>query len=436
MPRPAPTRRSSASRIQEAIDRIWTIVDALNGYITENEPWALAKDDAQRARLGTVLYTCAEGLRALAVLLSPVMPVATEKLWIALGAAETLGRAAAISRSARRAGGASSPRARAVNGLAPLFPRVEATRMTRSSAVAILSMSTGRTRASTCESARRRGAASCGSPPHPNRFGVPVYDNHAHLEIADGDEPLTLGEQLDRALAVGVARRGAGGRRHRVEPVVGVRPRHPTPRVLAAVAIHPNEAPAYEAAGELDAAIAVIDELAAQPRVRAIGETGLDFFRTGEDGFAAQFKLVRSAHRAGQEAPHRDADPRPRRPRRRARDPAAGRCARPHGVPLLLGRRAHGPHRRRSRLLPFVRRQRHVQERPEPARCARGHPARAHPGGDGRAVPHADAAPRAAERAVPRPAHRAIHGAPSWTSSSTSSAPSWPRTPLEVYGDF
>src|SRR3546814_3061224 len=75
-------------RIDEAIHAVWTIVDELNGYITENEPWALAKDDAQRARLGTVLYTAAEGLRALAVLLSPVMPVATEKLWIALGAAE------------------------------------------------------------------------------------------------------------------------------------------------------------------------------------------------------------------------------------------------------------------------------------------------------------------------------------------------------------
>src|SRR4029079_12611905 len=79
-------------RIDEAIHAIWTIVDALNLYITENEPWALAKDDAERERLGTVLYTAAEGLRALAVLLSPVMPVSTEKLWVALGAAESLRR--------------------------------------------------------------------------------------------------------------------------------------------------------------------------------------------------------------------------------------------------------------------------------------------------------------------------------------------------------
>ncbi|MBD3753268.1 MAG: methionine--tRNA ligase, partial [Micrococcales bacterium] len=59
-------------RIDEAIAAIWTIVDELNGYITENEPWALAKDDALRPRLETVLYTAAEGLRALAQLLSPV----------------------------------------------------------------------------------------------------------------------------------------------------------------------------------------------------------------------------------------------------------------------------------------------------------------------------------------------------------------------------
>lgn len=111
-------------RIDEAISSIWTIVDALNLYITENEPWALAKDDSQRERLGTVLYTAVEGLRALAVLLSPVMPDSTEKLWIALGAAESLGRL--HDQPIREAGawGVLRP-GNSVNGLAPLFPRVE-----------------------------------------------------------------------------------------------------------------------------------------------------------------------------------------------------------------------------------------------------------------------------------------------------------------------
>ena len=113
-------------RIDEAIGAIWTIVDELNGYITENEPWVLARDDAQRSRLGTVLYTAAEGLRALAVLLSPVMPQSTEKLWVALGAAESLGRLQ--DQPIREAGawGVLKP-GTSVNGLAPLFPRVEQT---------------------------------------------------------------------------------------------------------------------------------------------------------------------------------------------------------------------------------------------------------------------------------------------------------------------
>ena len=124
-------------------------------------------------------------------------------------------------------------------------------------------------------------------PPAPEPLTVPVYDNHAHLEIEDGDEPLSLDEQLERAAAVGVI--GvvqAGGDIDSSRWSAWVAASHP--RVLAAVAIHPNEAPAYKAAGELDAAIAVIDELAGEPRVRAIGETGLDFFRTDEEGIPAQ----------------------------------------------------------------------------------------------------------------------------------------------------
>jgi len=77
--------------IHEAIAAIWTIVDELNGYITIQEPWVLAKKDETRERLGTVLYTASEGLRSLAVLLSPVIPEATAKLWTALGASAGLG---------------------------------------------------------------------------------------------------------------------------------------------------------------------------------------------------------------------------------------------------------------------------------------------------------------------------------------------------------
>lgn len=124
-------------------------------------------------------------------------------------------------------------------------------------------------------------------PPLPEPLPVAVYDNHAHLEIADGENPMEYREHLDRAAAVGV--KGAiqvGGDLETSRWSAEVAAREP--RLLAAVAIHPNEAPNYEAAGTLDAAIAEIDVLAARPRVRAIGETGLDFFRTGEEGRPAQ----------------------------------------------------------------------------------------------------------------------------------------------------
>jgi methionyl-tRNA synthetase len=71
--------------IHEAIAKVWTLVDELNLYITEQQPWALAKDESNRERLATVLYTTLEGLRILAVLLSPVVPKATAKLWAAIG---------------------------------------------------------------------------------------------------------------------------------------------------------------------------------------------------------------------------------------------------------------------------------------------------------------------------------------------------------------
>ena len=128
--------------------------------------------------------------------------------------------------------------------------------------------------------------------PLPEPLVVGVYDNHTHLEISDGDasdehRPMGYREHLDLASSVGV--RGViqvGGdlETSRWSAAVAA----VEPRVLAAVAIHPNEAPRYAAAGELEAALAEIEALATQPRVRAIGETGLDFFRTEGEGLTAQ----------------------------------------------------------------------------------------------------------------------------------------------------
>lgn len=143
-------------------------------------------------------------------------------------------------------------------------------------------------------------------PPLPEALVVPVYDNHTHLEMVPArtapnshggsEEPaggapdvLDYREQLDRASTVGVrgvVQVGTDVETSRWSAEMAAS----EPRMLAAVAIHPNEAPELDQRGELDAALAVIAELAEQPRVRAIGETGLDFFRTGESGRAAQFR--------------------------------------------------------------------------------------------------------------------------------------------------
>jgi len=106
--------------IHEAVSAVWELVDELNGYITLQEPWALAKDPAARERLETVLHTAVRGLGTLAVLLSPVIPNATAKLWTALGGAGALVDQR-VDRAWEWTGGAQ------VSALEPLFPRIEST---------------------------------------------------------------------------------------------------------------------------------------------------------------------------------------------------------------------------------------------------------------------------------------------------------------------
>jgi methionyl-tRNA synthetase len=108
----------------EAVAAIWTIVEELNGYITLEEPWKLAKDPEASGRLDSVLATAAEGLRALAVLLSPVIPKATGTLWSALGAEAAIGGLA--DQRIRAAGDwGQLPAGTAVSPLEPLFPRID-----------------------------------------------------------------------------------------------------------------------------------------------------------------------------------------------------------------------------------------------------------------------------------------------------------------------
>jgi len=109
---------------QDAVAAIWRIVDALNLYITETQPWAVAKDESQRERLGTILNTAAEGLRVLAVTLHPVMPKATAALWESLGAEPDLGPLAAQRIDQVATWGRLRPGS-TITKVPSLFPRID-----------------------------------------------------------------------------------------------------------------------------------------------------------------------------------------------------------------------------------------------------------------------------------------------------------------------
>jgi TatD DNase family protein len=121
-------------------------------------------------------------------------------------------------------------------------------------------------------------------PPPPEPLRTPVIDSHTHLDI-------TLDEGLESVDAA-VARARDAGVDRLVQVGVdvassrwSVEAAHKYPAIVATVAVHPNDAPRLS---DLDGALREIESLAGDPRVRGIGETGLDTFRTGEDGRAAQ----------------------------------------------------------------------------------------------------------------------------------------------------
>ena len=106
------------------IAAIRAFVEAVNLYLTEQEPWKLAKAPAQRERLHTVLYTMSESLRAIAVLYNAVMPTAMSSLWGQIGALPHLGELADQDVSEVERWGQLPPGAVMTKGAA-LFPRIE-----------------------------------------------------------------------------------------------------------------------------------------------------------------------------------------------------------------------------------------------------------------------------------------------------------------------
>ena len=115
--------------------------------------------------------------------------------------------------------------------------------------------------------------------PLPEALPTLCVDSHAHLEIVTNTEPdhPEIKRVLDEAAGVGIDRIvQVGYSAEQSEWSVKCAETWNT-QVLAAVALHPNEAPVVD---DLEKDLAIIDSLASHPRVRAIGETGLDFFRT------------------------------------------------------------------------------------------------------------------------------------------------------------
>ncbi|WP_433792228.1 TatD family hydrolase [Actinoplanes sp. CA-252034] len=132
-------------------------------------------------------------------------------------------------------------------------------------------------------------------PPAPEPLAVPVFDSHTHLDLTIQEAGVTgEGDPIDAL--IGAATKSGIDRLMQVGVDVdssrwGADLADRNEQVLAAVALHPNEAPRLS---DLDEALRQIEALAARPRVRGVGETGLDTFRTGEEGRAAQEESFRA----------------------------------------------------------------------------------------------------------------------------------------------
>ncbi len=133
-------------------------------------------------------------------------------------------------------------------------------------------------------------------PPPPDGLPGPAVDSHCHLDMSlhDADHPApTVEVAQSRAAAVGVTRIvQVGCDRAGAAWAAETAERHDG--IVAAVGLHPNEAPRLAASGQLETGLAEVEELLRRERVRGVGETGLDYYRTGPEGRAVQQESFRA----------------------------------------------------------------------------------------------------------------------------------------------
>ncbi|PZG17532.1 AraC family transcriptional regulator [Micromonospora craterilacus] len=135
-------------------------------------------------------------------------------------------------------------------------------------------------------------------PPAPEPLPQPVLDSHTHLDITVSEAGVPGGSTAAEPVAAAIEVAAAVGVDRLVQVGVdvdssrwGAEVAEKYPAVLATVALHPNEAPRL---ADLDAALREIEALAARDRVRGVGETGMDSYRTGDEGRAAQEESFRA----------------------------------------------------------------------------------------------------------------------------------------------
>ena len=290
------------SRQKAAINEAMRVVAEVNKYLSDMAPWKLKTEDP--ARMATVLHVALQAVSDCNTILTPFLPHSAQQVHELLGGTGVWSGLPEV-REVSEEGNADYP---VIQGdYADAAARWESIPIEVGDAAVRPDADLPQARPVD----RRRGAGSPGDqgrgvtdgptrarggpaagprvrPPAPEPLRVPVVDSHSHLDIADPpDDWLSVDDAIAASTAAGVPRIvqigcDLPGARWAVETA------NRYDELVAGVALHPNEAPLLAMAGTLDAGLAEIDALAADPVVRAVGETGLDHYRTAPEGRADQ----------------------------------------------------------------------------------------------------------------------------------------------------